>query len=198
MADELPEDISGLLAAWGEGDQQALSHLIPVVYPELRRIARRHLDRHDQTLESAALVNEAYLKLCRAGGIQCESRIHFFALCAQIIRRLLVDHARNRGYAKRGGDAVRVPLEEDLLGSRGRGVEVLALDDALASLAMIDPRKARVVELRFFGGLTTEEIGEILQVSPETVLRDWKMAKSWLLRQLARAKGSHGDCPPAN
>jgi RNA polymerase sigma factor (TIGR02999 family) len=165
------EDVTGLLAAWSEGNEEALSRLMPVVYPELRRIARVHLARRDHTLESAALVNEAYLKLIRARGIQCENRLHFFALCAQIMRRLLVDHARRFRYAKRGGDQVRVPLEETLLGNRARGVEVLALDDALASLAKRDPRKARVVELRFFGGLSVEETAEFLRVSPETVLR---------------------------
>jgi RNA polymerase sigma factor (TIGR02999 family) len=180
------EDVTGLLAAWSEGNEEALSRLIPVVYPELRRIARVHLARRDHTLESAALVNEAYLKLIRARGIQCENRLHFFALCAQIMRRLLVDHARRFRYAKRGGDQVRVPLEETLLGNRARGVEVLALDDALASLAKRDPRKARVVELRFFGGLSVEETAEFLRISPETVLRDWKMAKVWLLRELSR------------
>jgi len=120
------QDITELLAAWSEGNEEALSRLIPVVYPELRRIARVHLARRDHTLGSAALVNEAYLKLIRARGIQCENRLHFFALCAQIIRRLLVDHARRFRYAKRGGDQVRVPLEETLLGTRARGVEVLA------------------------------------------------------------------------
>jgi RNA polymerase sigma-70 factor (ECF subfamily) len=186
MASVGSEDITGLLAAWSEGNDEALSRLIPVVYPELRRIARVHLARRDHTLESAALVNEAYLKLIRARGIQCENRLHFFALCAQIMRRLLVDHARRFRYAKRGGDQVRVPLEETLLGTRSRGVEVLALDDALASLAQRDPRKARVVELRFFGGLSVEETAEFLRISSETVLRDWKMAKAWLLRELSR------------
>ena len=184
MIPEGSQEITGLLAAWNEGNEEALSRLIPIVYPELRRIARLHLARRDQTLESAALVNEAYLKLIRARGIPCESRVHFFALCAQIIRRILVDHARKRHYAKRGGDAVRVPLEEALLGTRARGVEVLALDDALASLAKLDPRKSRVVELRFFGGLSVEETAEVLRISPETVLRDWRMAKVWLFREL--------------
>jgi RNA polymerase sigma-70 factor, ECF subfamily len=179
-------DITELLAAWSEGNEQALSRLIPVVYPELRRIARVHLARRDHTLGSTALVNETYLKLIRARGIQCENRLHFFALCAQIIRRLLVDHARRFRYAKRGGDQVRVPLEETLLGTRARGVEVLALDEALASLAKCYPRKAHVVELRFFGGLSVEETAELLRISPETVLRDWKMAKAWLRRELSR------------
>jgi RNA polymerase sigma-70 factor (ECF subfamily) len=185
MTPEGSQDISGLLAAWNEGNEEALSRLMPVVYPELRKIARLHLARRDHTLESAALVNEAYLKLISARGIQCENRLHFFALCAQIIRRILVDHARKGRYAKRGGDQVRVPLEEALLGTRVRGVEVLALDDALASLAKLDARKGRVVELRFFGGLSVEETAEVLRISPETVLRDWKMAKVWLFRELS-------------
>jgi RNA polymerase sigma-70 factor, ECF subfamily len=188
-----PQDISGLLVAWSKGDEQALSELISVVYPELRRIARQRLGRGapDQTLQSAALANEAYLKLLRARGIRCESRVHFFALCAQMMRRILVDHARNHRYAKRGGDIVHGPLDEALIGSRSRGVEVLALDDALASLSKIDPRKGRVVELRYFGGLSVEETADVLQISPETVMRDWKMAKTWLFRELTRMKESN-------
>jgi RNA polymerase sigma factor (TIGR02999 family) len=187
---EYQKDFSGLIAAWSNGDEEALNELIPLVYPELRRIARRHLGRNpNHTLQSAALVNEAYLKLVQARGIHCESRAHFFALCAVTIRRILVDHVRKGQYDKRGGDAVRVPLEEALLGTRSRGVEVLALDDALASLSKIDPRKGRVVELRYFGGLSVEETAEILSISPETVMRDWKMAKRWLYRELKR----HGD-----
>ncbi len=187
---ESPQDISGLLLAWSDGDEDALNDLVSVVYPELRRIARQQLGHGapDHTLQSAALANEAYLKLIRARGIQCESRVHFFALCAQIIRRILVDYARNRRYAKRGGNAMRVPLDEALLGSRARGVEMLALDEALSSLSKIDPRKGRVVELRYFGGLTVEETAEVLQISPETVLRDWKMAKTWLFRELTNQR----------
>ena len=183
---ESPQDISGLLLAWSDGSEEALNDLISIVYPDLRRMARQQLGRGapDHTLQSAALANEAYLKLIRARGIQCESRVHFFALCAQIIRRILVDYARNRRFAKRGGDAVRVPLDEALLGSRARGVEMLALDEALSSLSKIDARKGRVVELRYFGGLTVEETAEVLKISPETVLRDWKMAKTWLFREL--------------
>lgn len=183
---ESQRDISGLLMAWSNGDEEALNSLMSAVYPELRRIARQYLGRRapDHTLQSAALANEAYLKLIRLRGLKCESRVSFFALCAQIIRRILVDHARNRRYAKRGGDAVRVPLDEALLGSRARGVEILALDDALSALSKIDPRKGRVVELRYFAGLNIEETAEALQISPETVSRDWKMAKTWLFREL--------------
>ena len=188
MSPESSHEISGLLAAWSEGNEEALSRLIPIVYPELRRIARLHFARRDQSLESAALVNEVYLKLIRARSIQCDNRVHFFALCAQMIRRILVDHARKLRYAKRGGDEVRVPLEEALLGTRAGGVEMLALDDALESLAKLDPRKGRVVELRFFGGLSVEETAEVLRISPETVLRDWKMAKAWLFRELSATR----------
>ena len=179
-------DLTGLLEAWNEGDEDALKRLISIVYPEMRRIARRHLDRREpNSFESAALVNEAYLKLIRAKGIQCENRVHFFALCSQMIRRILVDHARDQQRIKRGGNGIVVPLDEALLGTRARGVEILALDEALCSLSEIDARKSRVVELRYFGGLNVVETAEVLQVSQETVLRDWKMAKAWLLRELA-------------
>lgn len=188
MSGHCPHDISGLLAAWSDGDEDAIKNVVASIYPELRRIARRHLGRApDGMLESAALANEAYLKLIRAQGIRCENRAHFFALCAQMIRRILVDYARHAGYAKRGGDAVRVPLDEVQVGSPGRGVEVLALDDALGALGRIDPRKSRVVELRFFGGLSVEETAAVLQISRDTVLRDWRMAKTWLFRELARS-----------
>jgi len=198
MAAGSSQDISGLIAAWGDGDEQALRSLMPVIYPELRRIARQHLGRHQpgQTWESAALANEAYLKLVRAGGIRCESRVHFLALCSQIIRRILVDHARGRGYAKRGGNAERVPLDEALLGAQARGIEVLALDETLESLAKIDGRKARVVELRYFGGLSVEETAGFLGISPETVKRDWRMAKAWLFAALTGSSTSNPH-PPA-
>jgi len=190
MAAENAEDITRLLAAWSDGDEEALTHLIAVVYPEIRRIGRRYLSRCApcETFESAALANEAYLKLIRARGIRCENRLQFFALCAQIIRRFLVDHARERRYAKRGGEAVRVPFDEALIGTRALGVEILALDEAVAALSKIDGRKGRVVELRFFGGLTVNETAEVLHLSPETILRDWKMAKAWLFRELTGDK----------
>lgn len=180
------ENITALLAAWNEGNDEAFKRLVSLLYPEIRRIARVHLGRGspNQTLESAALANEAYLKLIRAKGIECKNRAHFFALCAQVIRRILVDHARNHGRAKRGGGAFQVSLDEALLPGRPPAVELLALDEALESLAQIDPRKSRVVELRYFGGLSVEESAEVLQVSPETVMRDWKMAKAWLYREL--------------
>lgn len=186
MTIEGPRDISALLAAWSQGDEQALSKLMPVVYPELRRIARQHLGRRraGHTWESAALANEAYLKLVRAGGIRCENRMHFLALCAQIIRRIVVDHARKSGYAKRGGSAVRVPLDDAKLAARTRGIDVLGLDEALRSLSKIDARKGRVVELRYFGGLSAEETANVLGISQETAKRDWKMARAWLFAAL--------------
>lgn len=186
MTSEDSLDITGLLTAWTRGDEAALSQLMTSVYPELRQIARRHLQRRPagHTLESAAVANEAYLKLTRAGTIRCENRVHFLALCSQIIRRILVDHARSRGYAKRGGDAVRVPLDDLLLAAHTLGIEILALDEALESLSRMDARKGRVVELRYFGGLSVEETAEILGISPETAKRDWKMAKTWLFSEL--------------
>lgn len=179
-------DITALLAAWKEGDGEALQRLISAVYPEMRKIARLHLARRspNQTFESAALANEAYLKLIRARGLECKDRAHFFAVCAQIIRRILVDHARHRLRAKRGGGGLLVTLDEALPAPQAGGVEVLALDEALESLSKIDERKCRVVELRFFGGLSVEESAEVLQVSPETIMRDWKMAKAWLYREM--------------
>ena len=187
-------DLSVLLAAWGGGDQGALPTLMSIVYPEIRRIARFQLDRRHpgHTLESAALANEAYLKLVRTGGIRCENRTHFLALCSQVIRRILVDHARGRGYAKRGGDAVRVPLDEMLLGAEARGIDILALDEALDLLAEINEREARVVELRYFGGLSVEETAEVLKITPVRVKRDWNRAKSWLYGALTREQDHTG------
>jgi RNA polymerase sigma factor (TIGR02999 family) len=186
MTNDIQRDITGMLAAWNRGNADALDRLMDLVYPELRRIARRHLERWraGESLESAALANEAYLKLVRAGGILCENRAHFLALCAQIVRRILVDHARRRGFAKRGGTAVHVPLDDVLLVAQERGIEVLALDEALDALARIDGRKGRVVELRYFGGLSIEETAGVLGVSVDTVKRDWRMARAWLIAEL--------------
>jgi RNA polymerase sigma-70 factor (ECF subfamily) len=187
-----PHDISQLLDAWSDGNQQAFDDLMSIVYPEIRKIARQRLNRQapHQTLESAALANEAYLRLIRARGIHCENRLKFFALCAQIIRRIVGEYARSQRYAKRGGSAVRVPLDEEVVGTTARGVELLALDEALESLSKIDPRKSRLVELHCFGGLTVDESAEILGISPATAKRDWKMAKAWLRVQLT------GDTTP--
>jgi RNA polymerase sigma factor (TIGR02999 family) len=180
-------DITGMLAAWNDGSAEALDRVIDVIYPELRRIARKHLARRNpgESLESAALANEAYLKLLHSGGIRCENRTHFLALCSQMIRRILIDHARSRGFAKRGGDAQRLPLDQVLVSAQARGIEVLALDEALKTLARIDARKSRVVELRYFGGLSIEETAEVLGVSLDTAKRDWRMARAWLLGELS-------------
>ena len=180
------QDFTAMLAAWKGGDGQALDRLMEIAYPKLRRVARQYLAgrRPGDSLESAALANEAYLKLVRSGGIQCENRAHFLALCSQMIRRILVDHARRRGFAKRGGKALRVSLDDVLLAAEERGVELLALDHALDELARIDARKSRVVELRYFGGLTIEETAAVLNVSIDTAKRDWRMAKAWLISQL--------------
>jgi RNA polymerase sigma factor (TIGR02999 family) len=178
-------DITGMLAAWNDGNNDALDRLVSVLYPEFRRVARRYLGRSTGgSLESAALADEVYLKLRTAGAIQCENRTHFLAVCAQMIRRILVDHARRRASAKRGGDAWHVPLDEVLLEVEACGVEVIALHSALQSLAKIDGRKSRLVELRYFGGLRVEEAAEVLGVSPETAKRDWRMARAWLYTQL--------------
>jgi RNA polymerase sigma factor (TIGR02999 family) len=185
MTAEGTRDISGLIAAWGKGDEEALNRVVPLLYPELRRISRRHLARRSpgHTLDSAGLVNEAYLKLIRTGGLRTKNRLHFLALCSQMMRRILVDHARDHGYAKRGGNAVRVP-DDVLLGTPARAIGLLALDEALESLSKFDARKGRVVELRYFGGLSVEETAEFLGISPETVKRDWRIAKAWLLDAL--------------
>ena len=198
MSSESSRDISGLLIAWNNGDEEALKSLMSLLYADLRRMARQHLGRApDHTLQSAALVNEAYLRLIRARGIQCHNRAHFYALCAQMIHRILVDYARHHRYAKRGGRVAKIPLDEALLDTRGRRVDLVALDDALATLSKIDPRKGRVVELRYFGGLTVEESAEVLCISPETVMRDWKMAKVWLFRELSRmGRGMMESKPP--
>jgi RNA polymerase sigma factor (TIGR02999 family) len=193
MAAGSPEEISALLTAWSGGDHTALNRLVAAVYPEMRRMARQQLEwqNKDHTLQSAALANEAYLKLIRAHGIHCENRSQFFALCAQVIRQILVDHARSRKYAKRGGAAERIPLDEAVLGMPTGGVEVLALDEALTALAAFDPRKARVVELRYFGGLSVAETAEVLSVSQVTVLRDWRIARTWLFRALSSKPAGH-------
>ena len=185
------QEISLLLKAWGNGDQAALDRLTPLVYAELHRMARRHMRKErENTLQTTALVHEAYLRLVDAKGLACTDRTHFFALSAQIMRRILVDAARARLSAKRGGDAPAldhseaVNLDEIAGNASQRSVEVLALDQALDDLARVDARKARVIELRFFGGLSMEETAEVLQISPQSVMRDWKLARAWLVREL--------------
>lgn len=179
-------DITGMLAAWTSGDEQALRDVMPVIYADLRLIARKHLARHQgHSVQSGTLAHEAYLKLVHTRGIRCNDRAHFFALCAQMIRRILVDYARKRGAAKRGGP-LQVPFDEAVLGSKARDVEVEALDAALTALTNLDQRKSRVVELRFFGGLSVEETAAVLEISEETVKRDWRAAKAWLFRELTQ------------
>jgi RNA polymerase sigma-70 factor (ECF subfamily) len=182
------DEISRMLAAWSQGDDAVLQELIPVVYPEFRRMARQYLARRvpGHSLESAALANELYLKLIRARGIRCENRGHFFAVCAQMVRRILVDHARSRQYDKRGGKLAHVTLDEALVESESgaQEVEILDLDEALNRLAQIDKRKVQVVEMRFFGGLSVEETAAVLGISSETVMRDWIFAKAWLAARL--------------
>jgi RNA polymerase sigma factor (TIGR02999 family) len=187
-------EITGLLRAWGCGDQAARDRLIPRVYQELRRIAKRHTrrERPGNSLQTTALVNEAYLRLVNVAEVSWKDRVHFFAVCAQMMRRILVDAARARTRTKRGGRAQRIAhssavnLDDIADASSRRGNELIALDDALQALAQMDPRKAHVIELRFFGGLSVEESANILNVSPQTVMRDWKLAKAWLLRELRR------------
>ncbi len=180
-------EVTQLLRAWSEGDERALEKLMPLVYDELHRLARRYMagERPGHTLQTSALVNEAYLRLVDVKSLNWQNRAHFFAVSAQLMRRILVDFARSRRSQKRGGDTLTVSLEEGSIVSRARGADVVALDDALKTLAAMDPRRSRVVELRFFGGLSAEESAEVLKVSAETVLHDWKLAKVWLLRELS-------------
>lgn len=184
-----PTDITGLLEAWNRGDEPALQHLVGLVYEDIRGIARRHLRRPPagDVVQSGTLAHEAFIKLLQSRGIRCNNRAHLFALCSQMMRRILVDHARRQRSDKRSG-GLQVCMDEALLGDKVRGVQVEALDEALTQLAQIDPRKARVVELRFFGGLSIEETAEILEISEETVTRDWRVAKTWLFRELSHQR----------
>jgi RNA polymerase sigma-70 factor (ECF subfamily) len=178
--------VTELLVRWSNGDAAALEALTPVVYEELQRLARHYMgnERVGHTLQATALVNEAYLKLVDINQVQWQNRAHFFAMSARLMRRILVDSARSRRYKKRGGGALKVTLDEGML-IADPGRDLVALDDALEQLARVDERKSRVVEMRFFGGLSIEETAEALSVSPDTVMRDWKLAKAWLLRELA-------------
>ncbi|HET6218306.1 MAG TPA: sigma-70 family RNA polymerase sigma factor [Acidobacteriaceae bacterium] len=186
--DDPTSETTQLLRAWAAGDRGALEQLTPHVYRKLRRIARYHVqnERPGQSLQATALVHEAYLKLIDIKNVDWQHRAHFFAVSAQIMRHILLDQARGRVTAKRGGHAERVDLDELPDIGESRSAELIALDDALNTLAAIDPRKARVVELRFFGGLSVEETAEVLAVSQETVMRDWKFARSWLQAELSR------------
>jgi RNA polymerase sigma-70 factor (ECF subfamily) len=182
------QDVTELLIAWGNGDEDALSRLTPLVYQELHRLAAAYMrrERAGHTLQTSALVNEAYIKLVDSSRVRWQNRAHFFAVAAQLMRRILVDFARSRQYHKRGAGWQRVTLEERPGVAARLDSDLVALDDALQELAKLDPRKARVIELRFFGGLSLEETSEALQVSTDTVGRDWRAAKAWLMRELKR------------
>jgi RNA polymerase sigma-70 factor, ECF subfamily len=183
---EPPSDVTALLVAWNAGDQSALDRLVPLVYAELRRVAhnRLRLERPGQTLQPTALVNEAYVRLVRIKRMKWQNRAHFFAMCGRLMRQILVDAARARQFAKRGGGGVRVTFNEGRLPSTVVCPDVVALDDALTALEELDPRKSQVVELRFFAGLSVEETASVLGVSTDTVTRDWKFAKTWLYQEL--------------
>ena len=181
-----PDNLTDLLREWRDGDKAALDKLTPLVYDELRRIAHRYVrrERNGHTLQTTALVNEAYMRLAGERKIEWENRAHFFAVTARVMRHILTDYARRRSYAKRGGEARQVPLAEAYVMSEERAAELVILDEALAELAKLDPRKSRVVELRYFGGLSLEETAEVLEVSLMTVRRDWRAAKAWLFRSM--------------
>jgi RNA polymerase sigma factor (TIGR02999 family) len=183
----MKQEVTQLLRAWRAGDQTALDRLLPLVYDELRRLAAHYLrgERQGHTLQSSALVNEAYLLLVEQDQIDWQSRAHFFGVAAHVMRRVLVDHARARNRDRRGGKLAHVALDEAATLAEDQAAEIVALDDALERLARLDPRKSRVVELRFFGGLSEEETAEVLGVSPPTVTRDWRKAKAWMRRELS-------------
>lgn len=181
-----PAGVTELLRAWSDGDDDALERLMPLVEAELRRLARAYMrrERRGHTLQTSALMNEASLRLTDARSVRWQDRAHFLGISARLMRRVLVDHARHRGYHKRGGGEQRVTLDEGLIASPDPALDVVALDRALDALAKVDVRKSRAIELRFFGGLSVEETAEVLHVSPDTVKRDWRLAKLWLLREL--------------
>lgn len=188
MTTHPPQEITRLLLAWGEGDESALASLTPLVEAELRRRAHRYMrgERAGHTLQTTALVNEAYLRLVDSQNVRWQNRAHFFAVSAQLMRRILVDFARSRGYQKRGGGACHVELEEAAVVADDRGAELVALDEALDALAELNKRQSQVVELRYFGGLSNGEIAEVLKVSEATVRLDWTHARAWLRRELSK------------
>jgi RNA polymerase sigma factor (TIGR02999 family) len=184
-----------LLLDWSNGDKAAIDRLMPLVYDELRRLAHHYMGREapGHTLQTSALVNEAYLRLIDQRSVQWQNRAHFFGIASQMMRRILVDHARSRNYAKRGGGAHQVSLEEAMVVSPERAADVVALDDALTALFEIDERKSQIVELRFFGGLSIQETAEVVGVSPGTVMREWTLAKAWLHREINKEGTSQGE-----
>ena len=185
-------DVTERLLAWRGGDREALDQLIPLVYDHLRQLAHRYMrrERAGHTLQTTAIVNEVYLRLIDQRQVHFENRAHFFAIAAQLMRRIVVDHARTQHRAKRGGGAEQLTLDEAALMSPVQSAEMLALDEALQSLAEIDERKARVIEMRYFGGLSVEETAAVLEVSENTVIRDWALAKAWLRREMDGERGS--------
>ncbi|MGI8733711.1 MAG: sigma-70 family RNA polymerase sigma factor [Pyrinomonadaceae bacterium] len=187
MTKPAPEEVSQLLHDWSNGDQAALDKVMPVVYQELHRMAHHYMrkERAGHTLQTTALVNEAYMRLADYKKMRWQSRAHFFAVAAQVMRRILVEQARSKKFAKRGGGAQQISLDETAIVSAGRSAEVIAVDEALTDLESWDPRKGRIVELRFFGGLSIEETAEVLKVSPTTVQREWRSAKAWLHRAIS-------------
>src|SRR6266496_3665098 len=187
MRTHSPKEITRLLVAWGEGDEAALDELSPLVYEELHRLAHHYMgrERAEHTLQTSALVNEAYVRLVDWKNVRWQNRAHFFAVSAQLMRRILVDFARSRGYKKRGGGIRVQTLDEAALISDEKTTDLVALDEALVALSELDPRQSKVVELRFFGGLTVDETAEVLKVSNATVRRDWRLARAWLHRELA-------------
>ena len=189
VADAPANSVSVLLSEWRRGDQQALEHLIPLVYADLRRIAHRHLrqERPDHTLQSAALVNEAYLRLLKQGPADVHNRPHFLAVASRLMRQILVDYARSHQAAKRGG-GLKVDLSDDMGSHDARNLDLIALDKALDALALLDPQQSKVVEMRFFGGLTIEDTAEAIGVSPVTVKREWATARAWLRREMIRVE----------
>lgn len=197
MTTPTSSDITRLLVAWSDGDEQALERLAPLVHAELRRLAKRYLGKEHagHTLQTSALINEAYLRMIEWKGLKWENRAHFFGLAAQLMRQVLVDYARQHQARKRGAGALKLTLDEAINVPYERELDLIALDDALASLAKIYPRKSRIVELRFFGGLSVDDVAAALKISPRTVMREWSLAQAWLYREL-RA-GDHLSRKPA-
>ena len=185
-----PQEVTQLLVDWGNGNQAALDRLMPLVYTELRQLARRYMrrERLGHTMQTTALIHEAYLRLVDQNPVRWENQAHFFGIAARLMRQILIEHARSHSRAKRGGGAGTISLDEAALVLQARAAELLALDDALERLAAIDPRKSRVVELRFFGGLSAEETARVLNIAPNTVLRDWRLAKAWLHREITHER----------
>lgn len=188
MPEQPQSDVTELLLSWSDGNPQALEKLTPIIYEDLRRLARSHLraERSEHTLQCTALVHEAYLRLVDQRNTRWHNRAHFFGVSAQLIRRILVDYARAQNAGKRGGGAAKLSIDESVAAAQEREVDVVALDDALQALARLDPQQARIVELRYFSGLTIEETAEVMQISTATVKRDWVIAKAWLRREISR------------